>query len=668
MTRARGHARPDPAEPGAPLRPAPADPRKAGEVGRFLAWLERERGLRFGGYAELHHWSVSDLDGFWSAIWDFFEVRGNRPDERVLADRRMPGAQWFPGATLNYAEHAVTPPGVDGRAPAVLACSQTREPLALSWAELGDAVARVRGGLRRLGVRRGDRVAAYLPNVPETVIAYLATVSLGAVWAACAPELGVRAVLDRLGQVTPSVLLTVSGYDYGARHIDRVNDVAAIRAGLPSAVHVVEVPYGREPVPGAIPWDELAGGPAEPGHERVPFDHPMAVLFSSGTTGKPKAIVHGHGGLLLEHLKNHTLSWDLRPGDRFMWFTTTSWMVWNTLVSALLRGATIVLLDGDPAFPGLDRQWELAEEIGVTFLGLSPAFIATCRERGLNPARSHDLSALRQIGAAGSPLSADAARWIHDEFGPEVLLNVGSGGTDVCSGIVQGNPLLPVRADAISGPCLGVAATAYDDEGREIVGGTGELVITAPMPSMPLGFWGDHDGSRLRAAYFDRFPGVWRHGDWIRFHTDRSCVVVGRSDATLNRGGVRLGTHEFYDELADVPEVSDSLVVHLEDPGGGAGRLVLFVVPSAGAVVDDRLRTTISTRLRTSLSPRHSPDEIVAVDSIPRTRTGKRLEVPIKRLLQGADPDEVVSVDSLADPTSLAAFRAVAVPSTKERR
>jgi len=575
----------------------------------------------------------------------------------VLGRREMPGAEWFPGATLNYAEHAVG--GADDEV-AVLAYSQTRDRVELTWEQLRDQVARARAGLVRLGVGRGDRVVAYLPNIPETLVAFLATASLGAIWASCAPEFGARSVVDRFGQVEPTVLLAVAGYGYGSKEIDRREQVAEIRAGLPTVRHVVHVPYGPDTLPDALGWAELLAEPGELAWEPVPFAHPLCVLFSSGTTGKPKAIVHSHGGILLEHLKNHGLSWDLRPGDRILWFSTTAWMMWNALVSGLLMRASIVMIDGNPMHPDLRWQWQLAEETGATLMGASPGFLMACRQEGVRPAAEFDLSRVRQIGAAGSPLPPEGYRWVAEQFGPDVLLNVGSGGTDVCSGIVQGSPLQPVWVGEIAGPCLGVAAQAFDDKGERVVGDLGELVITAPMPSMPVGFWGDADGRRYRDTYFDTYPGVWRHGDWVRFSEVGSAVIAGRSDATLNRGGVRLGTAEFYRVVEELPEVADSLVVHLEDPAGGNGELLLYVQLRPEADLDEALRRRIATALRTELSPRHIPDGIAAVPVVPRNRTGKKLELPAKRILLGAALDDVASRDVLADPTSLDPFVALA--------
>jgi acetoacetyl-CoA synthetase len=438
--------------------------------------------------------------------------------------------------------------------------------------------------------------------------------------------------------------------------VDRADQVAAVRAGLPSVRHVVDLEHGDWRAPGALSWSGLLAAVTEPVAQTtpVPFDHPLVVLFSSGTTGKPKAIVHGHGGIVLEHLKNHALSWDLRRGDVLLWYTTTAWMMWNALVSALLVGATVVLLDGDPAHPDLGWQWRLARDLGVTMMGASPGFLMACRTAGID-LRELDLR-IRVVGSAGAPLPPESFAWVAAQLGPDVQLNVGSGGTDVCSGLVQNNPLLPVKAGMISGRALGVDARAFDAAGREVVGEPGELVLTAPMPSMPVGFWGDPDGARLRATYFDTYPGVWRHGDWIVFQPDGSCVVTGRSDATLNRGGVRMGTAEFYRVIEELPEVTDSLVVHLEDPAGGNGELVVFLATTTP--LDDQLSALVRRTVREALSPRHVPDRLVGVPAIPRNRTGKKLEVPVKLIMRGTAPDEVVSPDALADPDGWPAFLA----------
>ena len=628
------------------------------ELGRFIRWLGTERGLRLADYDALFRWSVDDLEGFWSALWHFYGVRIRAPYECVLGSREMPGAEWFPGARLNYAEHML---GLDEDTDtvAVVARSQSRGPIELTFGDLREQVARARAGLQRLGVGPGDRVVAYLPNIPETLVAFAAAASLGAIWATCPPEFGVRSVLDRLGQLEPKVMLAVAGYRWGEKLVDRREQVAEVRAGLTSLEALVHVPYpggSADAIPGALGWDDLLGERRPLEFEPLPFAHPLYVLFSSGTTGLPKAIVHGHGGMLVEHLKNQGLSWDLKPGDRLQWFTTTAWMMWNALISVLLVRASIVLIDGNPSYPDLSFQWRLAEEVRPTMLGLSPAFTMACRKEGLEPGRDLDLSSIRTLGVAGSPLALEGFEWLYDQLGPEMFLCNGSGGTDVCTGIVQGNPLIPVYAGEIAGRCLAVDTAAFSEAGEPVVGELGELVIRQPMPSMPVSFWNDPDGSRYRSAYFDHFPGVWRHGDWILFTDRGSSVITGRSDATLNRGGVRLGTGELYSVVEEVEEVLDSLVVHLEEQD----ELLLFVVLRPAVRLDDALRARIAGALRDALSPRHAPDEIVAVPAIPRTLTGKKLELPVKRILQGTAVSDVVSRDALADPAAIEPFAAYA--------
>jgi acetoacetyl-CoA synthetase len=655
--------RPGPAEPDVLWLP-PRDVRETTEIGRYLGWLERERGLVFERYEELWHWSVDDLAGFWSSIWDFFQVRSHAPYTSVLANDELPGT-WFPGARLNFAEHLI---GHDDAADeiAVVAHSQTRAPVELTYTRLRDQVARARAGLQQLGVGPGDRVAAYLPNIPETLVAFAATTSLGAIWASCAPELGARSVVDRLVQLEPSVLLAVGGYGFRDRSIDRRVEVATIRAALPTLRHVVHVPYGDHAITDALGWDELLAEPGPLEFAAVPFEHPLHVLFSSGTTGRPKAIVHGHGGILLEYLKAHSFSWDLKPGGRLLWFSTTSWMMWNALIAALLVRSSIVMLDGDPNWPDFGWQWRIAEEVRPTFMGVSPAFLMGCRKAGLEPGRNYDLGSIRVFGTAGSPLSAEGYNYVYDQLGPDVLLINGSGGTDVGSGIVGGSPLLPVYEGEISGRLLGVAADSFDPDGEPLVGKLGELVITRAMPSMPVSLWGDTDGSLYRSLFFEHYPGIWRQGDWIRFSARGSCVVTGRSDATLNRGGVRLGTSEFYSVVEELPEVTDSLVVHLEDEEGGPGELMLFVVLSDGSVLDEELRAALCRDLRSQLSPRHVPDVIRAVPAIPRTLTGKKLEAPVKRILLGAPIEAVASKDSLLDPAALDLFAEIAAELANE--
>jgi acetoacetyl-CoA synthetase len=640
----------------------PADALSRSQIGRYLGWLADTRDIHLRTYDELWHWSVSDLERFWASLWDFFEIRASTPYQEVLSSREMPGARWFSGARLNYAEHAVGTAD-DADRLAVLAHSQTRAPVELTFGELREQVARARVGLERIGVRPGDRVVAYMPNIPETLVAFLATASLGAIWATCAPEFGPRSVISRFGVVEPKVLLTVAGYRYGNRLIDRRADVSSIRVALPTVEQVVHVPYlggEKDTLPDATSWEELLNESGPLMFEPLSFDHPLFVLFSSGTTGLPKAIVHRHGGILIEHHKNHGLSWDLQPGDRLMWFSTTAWMMWNALISALLLRSSIVMIDGNPLYPDIELQWQLAEQTQATMMGASPAFLMGCRKAGIRLSERFDLSSLRQLGVAGSPLPPEGFDWVYEQLGQDLLLNVGSGGTDICTGIVQGSPLQPVYRGEMSGCCLAVDAAAYDLYGRPVTGELGELVVQAPMPSMPIGFWNDPGDRRYHAAYFEHYPGVWRHGDWILFTKRGSCVITGRSDATLNRGGVRLGTGELYAVVEEFPELLDSLVVHLEDSEGGPGELILFVVLAPGVHFDEQLRARIVAELRGELSPRHVPDAIEAVPAIPRTLTQKKLELPVKRILLGAPAEEVANRDALADASALDAFVAIA--------
>ncbi|MCI0583802.1 MAG: acetoacetate--CoA ligase [Chloroflexi bacterium] len=640
-------------------------------MARYLDWLARESGLSFATYAEAWRWSVDEPGAFWTSVWRYFDVPadGQPPDDRWdrgLANARMPGALWFAGTALNYAEAVLRLPGRGPDDIVVLGRSQSRGPTDLTAAELRDQVARCRTGLAALGVGRADRIAAFLPNIPETIVALLATASLGATWTSCAPEFGTRAVIDRFGQIEPKVLITIDGYRYGDKDIDRTAELAEIRAALPSLEATVVVPYldpGRAAaIPDALGWAELLDreGPLE--FERVTFDYPLYILYSSGTTGLPKPIVHGHGGILLEHLKALALHTDLGPGDRFFWFTTTGWMMWNYLVSGLAVGSTVVTFDGNPAHPDLSTLWRVAAETCATYFGASAPFLMACRKAGLEPGREPglDLSALRGVGSTGAPLPATGFEWVRDAVSPSIPVGSLSGGTDLCTGFLGPCPLVPVWAGEISCRMLGARVEAFDADGQSVIGREGELVITAPMPSMPVGLWGDADGSRLRAAYFDTYPGVWRHGDWITITERGSCIITGRSDATLNRGGVRVGTAELYGIVEALPEVADSLVVHVEDPGGGPGELLLFVVLRDGRSLDGDLRRRIAADLRTELSPRHVPDEIVAIPAVPRTLSGKKLEVPVKRILQGAPPDLAASRDALADPRALEAFEALA--------
>ena len=604
----------------------------------------RARG--FSDYHELWRWSVDDLEGFWGTLWDWFEI--DSPYDRVLGSREMPGAEWFRGASLNYAERlfAAACPGEV----AIFHATESQPLAELTWDELSDQVARCAAGLRRLGVGRGDRVAAYMPNVPETVVAFLASASIGAVWSSCAPEFGTPTVVDRFKQIEPKVLIATDGYRYGGKDFDRRERVAEIVAAIPSIEHTLLVPSG---------WQELLAEPAELSFERVPFDHPLWVLYSSGTTGLPKAIVQGHGGILLEHLKKLHLHTDLHEGDRMFWFSTTGWMMWNFLVSGLLTDAAIVLYDGSPAVDDMNVVWDLAANTGMTCLGTSAGYIGACMKAGVEPSRGRDLSRLRAVGSTGSPLSPEGFDWIYEHVGRDTWLFSTSGGTDVCTAFVGGVATLPVYRGELQARSLGAAIEAFDESSNSVVDEVGELVITEPMPSMPVYFWGDESGERYRESYFDVYPGVWRHGDWIKITPRGTAVIYGRSDSTINRGGVRMGTSEIYRVVLDLDEVVDALVVDVPEDGGEAW-MPLFVVLRDGVSLDDDLVQRIRRRIREDCSPRHVPDEVIAVDEVPRTLSGKVLEVPVKKVLMGGDPDKAAARDSLANPEAFDWFVAFA--------
>ncbi len=623
----------------------------------YERWLEETRGLRFDSYESLWTWSVQELEAFWESIWEYFGVRASRPYETVLRDRGMPGARWFPGAELSYAEHVFA--GKDGASAALLHASESRPLRETTWAELSASTAAAAEGLRALGVGAGDRVVGYLPNIEEAVVAFLAAASVGAVWSSCSPDFGARAVADRFTQIDPKVLIAVDGYRYGGREFDRAAEVAEIRKALPSLENVVSIPYlpGARALDGAVSWDDLLAGAdgARLRFEQLPFDHPLWVLHSSGTTGLPKPIVHGQGGILLEYLKMAHLHFDLRPEDRLFWFTTTGWMMWNLLLAGLFTEAPVVLYDGSPAHPDLGVLWDLAAEAGVTCFGTSAAFISSCMKAGIDPAQGRDLSRIRSLGSTGSPLSPDGFRWVYDHVGRDTWLFSMSGGTDVGTAFVGGVPTLPVNEGELQARALGAKVEAFDEEGHSVVDRVGELVLTEPFPSMPVFFWGDEDGSRYRESYFETYPGVWRHGDWIEITSRGTAIITGRSDSTINRSGIRIGTSEIYRAVLREPEVLDALVLDLPT-GDGVGSIALYVVLAGGSELDDALRARIRGRLRDDCSPRHAPDSIEAVADLPRTLSGKLLEVPVKRILLGADPAKAASRESLANPEALDLF------------
>jgi acetoacetyl-CoA synthetase len=644
---------------GAPekLWEPPAELIERARLTEYMRWLASERGLDFGDYDELWRWSVEDVEGFWASIWDFFEVQADGGYDGVLGKREMPGAEWFAGARLNYAEHVFA--GKEDAEPAILHASELRELDQLSWAELRAQVAAVAAGLRELGVERGDRVAAYIPNIPEAIVAFLATASIGAIWSSCSPDFGPASVIDRFAQIEPKVLFAVDGYRYGGKDFDRRDVIAELQAAMPSLRRTVVLPYldpnpDLSPLRDATRWDELlaAGEGAELAFERVPFEHPLWVLYSSGTTGLPKAIVQGQGGILLEHLKKLHLHVNAHPGDRLFWFTTTGWMMWNFLVSGLLTRAAIVLYDGSPGHPDMSVLWDLAARARVTMFGTSASYIAACMKDGVEPAGGRDLSRLKAVGSTGSPLSPEGFDWIYEQLGADTWLFSTSGGTDLCTAFVGGTPLLPVYRGELQARALGAAVEAWDEDGNSVIDEVGELVVTEPMPSMPVYFWGDPDGSRYRASYFEQYPGVWRHGDWIEITSRGTAVIYGRSDSTINRSGIRMGTSEIYRAVLSIDAIVDALVVDIPRPGT-EGWMPLFVVLREGTELDDDLRREIARRVREHCSPRHVPDEVFPIAEVPRTLSGKVLEVPVKRILMGTPPEKAASRDSLANPAAL---------------
>jgi acetoacetyl-CoA synthetase len=634
---------------------------------RYMRWLAAERGRSFADYGALWEWSVTELEEFWASIWDFFEVEASAPYTEVLEERVMPGAKWFPGAELNFAENIFR--GKRDGDVAILHASELRELGELTWDGLREQVAGTAAALRALGVGPGDRVAAYMPNIAETVVAFLATASIGAIWSSCSPDFGASSVLDRFAQIEPKVLFCVDGYRYGGKDFDRLDTVGDIAAQIPGLERIVVVPYlsaspelarledpGRS-LPPPMTWGQLLDLGAGVGlsFEQVPFDHPLWVLYSSGTTGLPKAIVHGHGGILIEHLKKLNLHVDAQDGDRLFWFTTTGWMMWNFLVGGLLTRAAIVLYDGSPGHPDMGVLWDLAERTAMTCFGTSASYIAACMNAEVEPGAGRDLGRLGAVGSTGSPLSPESFEWVYEHVGRDTWLFSTSGGTDLCTAFVGGVPLLPVYRGELQARALGAKVEAFDEHGNSITDRVGELVITEPMPSMPLFFWGDADGSRYRASYFEQYPGVWRHGDWIEITSRGTAVIYGRSDSTINRQGVRMGTSEIYRAVQAVPEVLDALVVDVPRPGT-EGWMPLFVVLEEGTALDDELVAEIKRRIRERCSPRHVPNDVFQVTEVPRTLSGKALEVPVKRILTGTPVDEAASRDSLANPEALDYF------------
>jgi len=626
----------------------------------FMAWLKQTRGLEFGTYPELWEWSVTDLDAFWQAVWDYNDIVVAQPPDQALGKRDMPGAEWFPGARLNYAQNVLA--REKAGEVALYYHSETTPVTPLLWDELGKNVRILATRLRGLGVQPGDRVASCLPNTPAAVTAMLATTSIGAIWTSVSPDFGWRGVLDRLRQLQPKVFICTGGYRYGGKDYDRSGELTQIVKELDCLEHIVYLPFRDVPAPAdsALNWHDLLSGPevaaADFEFTTGPFGMPLWILFSSGTTGLPKAITHSHGGILLEQLKLQRLNMDMRPGDVLFFYTTTGWMMWNFLVSSLLIGIKPLLYDGNPGYPEPDALWRMAAEAGVTMFGGSPAYADMLAKRGVVPKDKYDLSSLRSVMLAGSPVSPECAAWFLRNVKRDLWLHVGSGGTDVCTGFTGGSPTLPVYAGEHQHRNLGVAAYAFNDAGEKVVNEVGEMVITQPMPSMPVKFWGDDENrTRYKATYFDEFPGVWRQGDFFKVNDRGGCFVLGRSDATLNRFGVRIGTAEIYTVLEGIPEVDDAIVVNLDLPGGQFF-MPMFVKLADGVTLDERITDEIETRLRREYTPRHIPDKIIQVPAIPTTLTGKKLEVPVRKILLGTPLEKAANTSAMADPSSLDAF------------
>jgi acetoacetyl-CoA synthetase len=648
-------------EPAEPLWRPPSDRVARARITAFLRWLEKERGLTFADYESLWRWSVSDLEGFWSAVWHFFDIHASVPYERVLGARAMPGADWFPGARLNLVDQVFR--HSNEAQPAIIAGNESGAVNEVSWRELERQVGALAASLRTLGVVPGDRVVAILPNVPQAIVAFFACASIGAVWSVCSPDMGPVAILDRFRQIAPKVLIAADGYRYGGKAYDRGVVLAEIRAALPTLMHTAVVPtldgvHDPVRVPGALEWSELIASSAPVSTEQVASNHPLWIVYSSGTTGMPKAIVHGHAGALVEMLKGVGLHRDIGPGDRFHWYTSTGWIMWNVQVSGLVAGATAVLYDGNPGFPDLGVLWRFASKVGATFFGAGAAFYANCMKAGIEPARIADLSTLQTLGATGSPLPPEAYQWGYAKVKRDLWLVSIAGGTDLAGAFLTGLPTLPVYEGEMQCRALGLKVEAYDEAGHPVIDEVGELVCTEPFPSMPLRFWNDPDDVRYRESYFEMYPGVWRHGDWVRLVARPEAVggiIYGRSDATINRLGIRMGTAELYRAVEAIPEVIDSLVVDLEYLGRES-YMPLFVVLRAAVALDDALKDRLTQAIRSALSARHVPSEIIAIPEVPRTLSGKKMELPIKRLLLGHPLEKVAHADAMANPASLAWF------------
>jgi acetoacetyl-CoA synthetase len=622
----------------------------------YMRWLAEHKGVQVSTYPELWRWSVENLEDFWSSLWDYFDLKYSGDLATPLAERTMPGARWFEGVRLNYAENIFK--RMTDSQPMMLYKTEDAPLVTISWREVYEKTNRLAAHLRNLGVERGDRVVAYMPNIPETIIAFLAAASVGAVWSSCSPDFGSRSVLDRFAQIEPKVLIAVDGYRYNGKAFDRRETIAELQAALPSLQETIVVPLLSDGVANSVSWeDALATDPpsSEIGFEQVPFDHPLWVLYSSGTTGLPKAIVQGHGGILLEHIKATVFHNDLKPEDRFFWYTNTGWMMWNYMVGSLLSGASIVLYNGSPSYPNMNALFELSQEAGVTYFGTSAAFVSACMKAEIRPNRDYDLSRIRGVGSTGSPLSLEGFAWVYENINGRLALESLSGGTDLCTAFVGGARILPIYAGEIQGASLGAKVQAFNEAGEAVIDEVGELVITEPMPSMPIYFWNDPGMARYKDSYFEMFPGVWRHGDWIKFNERGGCVIYGRSDSTINRQGIRMGTSEIYRVVESLPEVADSLIIDLEMLGRES-RLLLFLVLREGAALDAALMDELKKRLRKEASPRHVPDEILQIVEVPYTLSGKKMEVPIRKILLGMDADKAANRGSMRNPAALDYF------------
>lgn len=627
-------------------------------ITKYMDWLKETNRFEANTYEELWNWSVTEVEQFWKSIWDFYGIKSYTPYETVLKSGKMPGAEWFSGSTLNYAEHILRN-GVKGKT-ALFYKSENRPLAEMKWEELIEKTASVATYLKRIGVKPGDRVVSYMPNIPETIIAFLATASVGAIWSSCSPEFGVGSTLGRFKQIEPKVFFTVDGYMYNGKRYDRLETVEKLLEELPTVEQVVVVPYIKKEKPqriqvnNHITWNEVLTYKGELTFEPVPFNHPLWILYSSGTTGLPKAIVQGHGGILLSQLSVNLQS-DITENDRFFWYTTTGWMMWNVVLSSLLTGATAILYDGSPAYPDLGVLWRLAEDTKMTSFGTSPPYILNCMKAGIDPKTEYDLSHLKVFAYTGSPLSPEGFQWIHDHVKENVRIAPASGGTDICSGIVGSTPILPVFAGEIPCKCLGVSVYSFDEEGKPVINEIGEMVLTKPYPSMPLYFWNDKDNQRYLESYFDYYPGIWRHGDLLKITDRGTAVIYGRSDATINRQGVRSGSSEIYNAVEGVSEVLDSLIVDLS---GFARKdyMPLFVVLRDGILLTDEIKSKINEKIKEEVSPRHVPDEIFQIKEVPRTLTGKKMEIPVRKILLGIPVEQAASTDAMLNPQAIHYF------------